>query len=76
MHSCGHYCVNYMFIVSWVAVPTLLAYYWISLKEIELLEIAHDADHKKVQRTFLYASLMYLVIALVFTIYVCCIRPA
>jgi hypothetical protein len=74
MHSAKYYLINFLLIVSYVAVPTLLVFYWISKTEIKLLEVDPKADPGDVQMTLIYASLMYLVIAVILSIYVFIIR--
>ena len=74
MHSAKYYLINFLLIVSYVAVPTLLVFYWISKTEIKLLEVDPKADPGDVQMTLIYASLMYLVIAVILSIYVFFIR--
>ena len=75
MNPCAHYLVNFCFVVSWVAVPVLFIFTWVSHSEIKLLEVEETVNYSDVQSTLLYSALMYLIIALALTIYVFFVRP-
>lgn len=60
-------CIDFCFVISWIAVPTLALFSWIAFEEPLLLEI--EKEYVKEGREVLVSStLVYLIIAVLMTI--------
>lgn len=60
-------CIDFCFVISWIAVPTLALFSWIAFEEPLLLEI--EKEHVTEGREVLVSStIVYLIIAVLMTI--------